>query len=441
MSELKISIDELGPDNLITKATSVFFNRSGGFEVFKYAGAISAVAIATDRKISMLFPFGRVYPNLWILILGNSSIAGKSTTFDEYIQILNQANTNSTRLSDAFSREVLPQSLQLNPHRYMFAAEIAGLLAAIHKKNGHLAGLQDELAYLFDSPDVYQKELTKAIYRAEEIFINTFWCTTFERFEEVVEPTDLSGGLLARLLIFHTEGKGTVIPLTRATRDDFINVQDLIDHLSKISEMVQKFAFLEIEMSNQCYQAYNYWQDKAFDNAKTDIELTLIARLRSYIFKLAMVYYCGSEQFLTDAEREYQNQSGDGIKWRQPEEKAVTISGSLTMPDRYFNIALKHVSEYFIPMSLKVLTEAIEHNPNNMMQKVKKLLCNAADHQLTRSEILQKISGRLSARELNDILDLLEEDGKIFTEIDNSPDSRGRPKRTQIIKYLAPEGI
>lgn len=432
MSELKIGLE---PDNFVQMCVDTFFKKSGGFEEFKYAGAIATLAIATERRISMPLNFATVFPNAWLLFLGESSSAGKSTTFNEYTNLLNRTGIGS-EFSQVFSKEVLPQALETEAKRYIFQTEVAGLLAGIHRKGGHLAGLQDELAFLYDCPDTYTKELTKSTHRATNIFINCLWCTTLERFEETTEPSDLSGGLMARFLIFNTTGAGKIIPITIAEERTENGIQLLADRLQQINRTARLFRDLRLIPSEASLEKYNAWHTKFISSGRTSDETTLIARLRIYAIKLAMLYYVGSVDFLKDAETEYTKATSGNLIFSRPGEKAEAFRGSLTVPDRYFDLSMEQVAGFFFETMSTALVQAVEYNSQNNITKVLRLLQKAPNQTLTRSEVMRKVSGRLPAKELNDLLDMLEDEGEIWTEFDNSLDKRGRQKNTQIISLI-----
>jgi hypothetical protein len=341
-------------------------------------------------------------------------------------------------MANEFSKEVIPQALAAEPHRYIFNPEVSGLLAGIHKTNGHLAGLQDDLSFLYDNPDRYTKQLTKAEYEAHDVFINALWCTTPLRFQENTEPGDLQGGLLARFLLYCPQEKPTYVPVTLATCDTEETVQKIAVRLKQIADMIARFRTIYMVPSQKALDVFNQWmQDDLYsDKATGDTESTLIGRLRTYVFKLSIIYYIGSDAFLKDAEEAYNHSIQGNLTFSRPREQPEVFQAGMTIPDVYFFEAMEHIRGYFLPTSSTALDEATEYNTQNSLQKILRLLKKAPGQRLTRSQLMQKISGRITAKELNDLVDLCEDEGIAIREYDNSKDSRGRQKNTEIIILL-----
>ncbi|MEA2034836.1 MAG: hypothetical protein U9N40_05035 [Euryarchaeota archaeon] len=434
MPELKIDLEQ---DNFVCQYIDTFHTKAGGYSEFRHAAAVTLLGIATDRRIRMELSFGTVIPNIWTLFLGESSIAGKSTVYDEARDILTRADMG-TAMANEFSKEAIPQALAAEPHRYIFNPEVSGLLAGIHKTNGHLAGLQDDLSFLYDNPDRYTKQLTKAEYEAYNIFINALCCTTPLRFQENTEPGDLQGGLLTRFLLYCPQKKPLYVPVTIATHNIEEAVHRIAVQLKQIAEMIARFKTIYMFPSQKALDAFNQWmQDDLYsDNATGDTESTLIGRLRTYVFKLSIIYYIGSEAFLKDAEKVYNTCLQGNLTFSRPSKNTEVFQAEMSIPDVYFFEAMKHVRGYFLPTSSTALDEATEYNTQNNLQKILRLLKRAPRQRLTRSQLMQKISGRITAKELNELVDLCEDEGIVMREYDNSTDARGRQKHTEIIVLL-----
>lgn len=438
MPELK----ELLPEcNFITDYTRAHLLKSGGHREFKHAAAVTLLSIAADRRIQIPLSFGDVYTNVWGLILGLSSISGKSTAFDEMKEILKSAAIGE-KLPDTFSREALIECLADTPQAYILNDEVDRLLRDMKKAGGYLNGFSADLCTYYDNPDQIKKQLTKrgngqASYEIFDLYISLLWGTTPANFERAADPSDLESGLMARLLLYKPEGAPEYIDVStnQGFRDDLTQIAK---RLKQIFESVHQFQTLQMKPSEKSLKAYNDWQRKYRNDILKQSEgaLTLSGRLRVYCFKLAALYYLGSPEFISDAENLYNSQIGGNLHFESTTGKPEVFLGVLEIPDLYFEIAMQHVRDYFMQVSCKALTETIEMNTTNSANAVINALKKAAEMTLTRSQLLRRLAKYIHAAELDRLIDLLEDEAIISRQFDNEPDKRGRRRNTEIITLI-----
>jgi len=98
---LKIEIPEnprfktnLEPDNFIQEFIRYGETVTDSYQDYWFAGGISCLSIAVNRNVVIKLRQGAIYPNVWINILGLSSLARKSTAIDKTDLTIAAANIN-----------------------------------------------------------------------------------------------------------------------------------------------------------------------------------------------------------------------------------------------------------------------------------------------------------------------------------------------------------
>lgn len=447
MPVLDINLEE---DNFISQYVSTFMQQSSGHPEFKYGCAVTALSIAVDRRVFVPLKHATkrlkkgIVPNVWMLLIGQSSSSGKTTCFDELNDLIQSAGIGH-QMPNTFSRESLSEILCETPICYYLNDEIAGLLKDIHKNGGYLSGLSDELCKLYDNPGKYYKRLTQKKggqneFVAENISISFLGATTPLNFKNSVEPGDLESGLLARYLISAPTGTPEYQPVELATVENMDDLRDLTDRYKEIWDSIHLFQNLIFKPSARALTAYNEWQKAEVEKVASggDDSQTLNARLRDYSFKLACLYYIGSQQFRTDARREYESlkKSGGNLTFMgDPVQESVYLA-EFEIPDKYFVEGMKHTRQYFIPTSTRLLGDTIQQNDNNHANSIINVLKRAPEHTLSRSELLRKLSRYIHAAELDRLIQLLRDELIIATSIDHSIDKNGRARNTTVITLI-----
>lgn len=178
----------------LTKAPSLYHLATG----------LACLSVACGSRISW-WTFGNqeVWPNLYILLLGDSGV-GKTTASNIGTNMLRHAIPGAI-LADNFSAEALIKSLVEHPSSMVYAEEFATLLASSKKEfNG---GTRELLTQLYDSRDTY--EIIRAtrdaggnqmIYRPS---LGLFGGSTVVWLTKHLAEVDFQTGFMARVLMFH----------------------------------------------------------------------------------------------------------------------------------------------------------------------------------------------------------------------------------------------
>ncbi|MCK9327767.1 MAG: YfjI family protein [Bacteroidales bacterium] len=442
MPELNCNLPDT---HFVRRFTDLWQTRAGGHPEFKHAAAVTILSIVADRRVQMDLTFGTIYPNAWSLILGESSSSGKSTTLEK---VESMTGKRFFPLPKTFSREGFVQALADHPRAYYSNGEIGGLLAGMHRTNSYLAGMSEDLCAYYDCPASTPRRLAGKKKEEAEIVISDMYisflgATTPQNFESHVQPGDLEGGLLARFLIYRPQAAPEYVAVGNATGNKTLS--DELDALNaqfgEICETVKRFNTLWFTFSANAFDAYNAWQREFFKNNAEESAYDRIVngRMRAYAFKLAALYYIGDTGFVPDA-RAAMTQSAKerphGATFDENGEVLSCFGATLEVPDVFFFEALANVREYFIPVAAALYQATLQANSASEISQLVHTLEKAPGKALSRSALLQNLPRSIKARELETLMTILEDEGRVEVYEEKSTDRLGRVKSKTLYRLI-----
>lgn len=282
---MQTSLEQKRSEAFIDKYVEYASKKTDAPTEYHYAIALSLLSTVTCRNYIADFQHGMMYPNLWIILLGKSSLDRKSTAMNIGKKLLPAA---VRRIPEEFSPEALIASLSLNPHGIMVRDEFSGFLSAL--KREYMLGTKDFFCILYDCPDYYTRTLKSTTYRLKNIYFNILSGTTFSSISEHLSDEDLKSGYGARYLFCIGEKsiwKGIELRKT----EDITTSQEL----RRILGMIYSF-FLTHQtkaiFSNEVLDRYNLWlfelENKRGNSDATDL-IPFYTRIGVSVLKIAML--------------------------------------------------------------------------------------------------------------------------------------------------------
>jgi hypothetical protein len=135
--------------------------KSRGDAAWQYfeAGAFIALSSLLSGVVKLPTSFGIIIPNLWFMLLADTTLTRKSTAMDMAMDMLLSVDPDAVLATDG-SIEGLLTSVSTRPGRpgIFWRDEFSGLLDAIRKKD-YLAGMIETLTKLYDGK--YQKRVLR----------------------------------------------------------------------------------------------------------------------------------------------------------------------------------------------------------------------------------------------------------------------------------------
>jgi len=209
------------------------------------AAIILSAILAANIKLDT--SYGNMVPNLWGLILGDSTLTRKTTAMRMAMDLLHEVDDEAILATDG-SAEGLLTGLSLRPNRasIFYKDEVAGFFHSINRKD-YLAGMPETLTQLYDVPQTYTRLLRKETIRISSPVFIFFGGGIKDRvYQEVGEQYILSG-FLPRFLVVTGDADLEQIRRTGpATHSTDLERARMITRLADMREAYQRIVTMNI---------------------------------------------------------------------------------------------------------------------------------------------------------------------------------------------------
>jgi len=148
---------------------------------------------------------GQIVPNLWGLLLGESTITRKTTSMRLAVEFITGMEREMVVATDGTSEGIMAGlSARPNKASMFYKDEVSGLFDSIRKKE-YMAGMSEALTSLYDAPPFFKRTLsTRNIVIEHPSFI--FLCGGVpDRIYASTNESFVSSGLLPRFLVSYGE--------------------------------------------------------------------------------------------------------------------------------------------------------------------------------------------------------------------------------------------
>jgi len=240
---------------------------------------IATVGIALGNRCHLPFGDSRIYPNIWMIILGNSSISRKTTSMNIGKRLLNEV-CPETIFPNEFSTERIQGLLENRPAGCFFFSEFIALTGLLQRD--YMSGAKGFLADLFDSPFSYKRETERKTISIKNPAISIVSATTQSWFMERMRESDLLGRFLPRFLMITPEKKRTMIALPPEA--DKEKRHALVKELREILSMEGVFS-----ISQEAKKYFEDWYRILMELPVTSRTDAFVNRLQVYALKFAMI--------------------------------------------------------------------------------------------------------------------------------------------------------
>jgi hypothetical protein len=341
------------------------------------AAAISLLSVTVQRKACIRMAQSVIFPNVWIFLLGPSTISRKSTVIKTVADIA-QFIAAEQALPESFSTEALIEELADKPKSYLFKDEAAGLLSAMQKK--YLADLKDLLCDIYEGRNFHRKlrksqRKDRTQFIIHEPYVNILCATTPDRFKESTELVDLTSGWLVRFLYIyptHRQKRKAFAPMDEKSRTLY---NDNLRRLRSVHEYFLNSPELEFRLSMEALPVFQAWQlqregEMMESDSTSDTELAIFGRLVPYVLKLAMLFKVGSTGFVQEIEE------------RPPALRSEPVEIELS----HVQEAIRMMDEYFLPTALKIVRMVEMEGSKNIQNRI--------------VAVLERYGGRVRRRDL-----------------------------------------
>lgn len=201
---------------------------------YHQGGAFIILSSLLAGNVSLPTAFGRIIPNLWFMILADTTLTRKSTAMDIATDLLIEVDSDIVMATDG-SIEGLMQGLSTRPGRpSMFLRdEFSGLLEQITKKD-YYAGMAEVLTKLYDGK-LQKRMLRKETIEVRDPVLIVFAGGIRTRVQQLLKFDHISSGFIPRFLFLTAESDASrVRPLGPPTDLDTSGREALIDTMTEL---------------------------------------------------------------------------------------------------------------------------------------------------------------------------------------------------------------
>lgn len=211
-------------------------SKTDAAEQYHQAGAYTILSSLICESVMLETSVGNIIPNLWFMLLGDTTLTRKTTAMSMAMRLLNGVYEEALMATDA-SIEGLLTELQNRPGRtsLFLRDEFSGMLDAMARKD-YYAGMVEMLAKLYDG------ERQKRILRKETIDVQNPRFIIFaggikSRILELFNLNLVINGFIPRFIFITAEAdKANYRPMTAPTKGQEVVSSELLKELSEIRE-------------------------------------------------------------------------------------------------------------------------------------------------------------------------------------------------------------
>lgn len=261
--------------------------------------ALAVISVALNRKIYLPYSANNIYPNLYVVLIGKSTIMRKSVSLNLARSLIYDFNKDLILPND-FTQEGFFEHLKEFPKGIIVWSEFGGFLQKSTKS--YMAGTKEFLTDAFDCPIYLNKKLAgKKIFEVENPYINIITATSMEWFIGNITEGDIKGGFLGRFVY---------IPALPSDKDKWfafppIPNQNVVNHLlvklKRISELNGQMGLTE-EAKDLCTKWLKNHEDELCKLSDDKGISGFYGRLADYILKFAILYEISSTSNLVISE-------------------------------------------------------------------------------------------------------------------------------------------
>ena len=354
--------------------------------------------------------YGTVHPNLWGLVLGDSTLTRKTTAMKMGMSLVEEVDKDRLLATDA-TAEGLLSGLAGRPNQVsvFFRDEISGFFDSIRRKD-YMAGLPEIMTQLYDVPSIFSRKLRKETITVSSPVFIFFGGGIKERTYSLISEQMITSGFIPRFLTVSGETDLSRIRRTGPAVASAIEARgSIIERLQKLYETYNQLGEFtlagqtvvsvpqqtEALLSEDAWQRYGDIEETMWRTANeaviSDLALPTYERISRSLLKMAM---------LVAAIR------------REPSD------GVLEVFDTDVQIAAKYVQKW-LPCTVELLANSGQSTTQRLLDNI--LGAIRKEPGILRGKVMQHY--HLSKREMDEVQSTLEDRGQIRIE------TRGKAKQ------------
>lgn len=207
---------------------------------FHDLGAFILLSAAVSNSVRLETSYGIMVPNLWGLILGDSTLTRKTTAMRMVIDLIMSMDRDLILATEG-SSEGLLTGLQERPNKtsIFYKDELSGFFDSINRKD-YLAGMPETLTALYDVPPVFMRRLRKETIRVESPVFIFFGGGVRDKVYDAVTEDYVLSGFLPRFLIVSGDTEPERLRRTGPANDNGIAKRAIV--VNEVANLFENYA-------------------------------------------------------------------------------------------------------------------------------------------------------------------------------------------------------
>lgn len=364
---------------------------------YHQAGAFIILSSLLAGPIKLPTSFGTIIPNIWFMILADTTLTRKTTAMDLAMDIITEIDPDAMMATDG-SIEGLFSALQFRPGRpsIFLRDEFSGLIEQMTRKD-YYAGMAETLTKLYDGK--YQKRvLRRDIIEVKDPVLIIFAGGIRERILQLLSYEHVASGFLPRFVFITAEsdlsrlrplgpptdttleGRSKFIQQLTLLHSHFTSPQTIIVHDKTLAAPAEWGA----NLTDAAWNLYNHYETKmmkaALETKIPDLMTPMFDRLSKSGLKAALLL------------------------------AALRMEDKLVVTAEDINKAFYYV-EYWRSCTLEIIENIGRTTSERLVQNILRSLRKNDANGMTRSEMMQR--WHMNARDAEQVLMTLEQRGEI----------------------------
>lgn len=305
------------PDNdtFVTRYKDWAIQATDAIPDFHDLSAFIALSAIVANSVRLHTSNSILVPNLWGLILGDSTLSRKTTAMRMAVMDILMTIDQELILATDGSAEGLLTGLteRNNKTSVFYRDEVSGFFESINRRD-YLAGLPETLTHLYDVPPVYTRRLRKEVIRIESPIFIFFGGGVRDRVYESLREEYVLSGFLPRFLV--VSGDTDYDSLKRTGPPSNAGQQAHAQLISQMADLKEMYATdvptniggervmfpprITAEPTQAAWGHYGDIEDKMLRTAKEssipDLALPTFERMSRSLFKMSLIIAAQRQQ-------------------------------------------------------------------------------------------------------------------------------------------------
>lgn len=294
-TEKMLSLDE---SHIVNKVVRYISSLSDTYVEYQISGALWLLSALAGDKLVMRLKQQTLQTNLWIFVLGLSSISRKTTTMDKISQMY-EVVTGEDVYNDDYSAEGYLEILQENPRSNFIRDEAASLLAKYNRK--HNDGIYSMECSIYDGKSTRKtlssgRDKKPKVVSVKDPCVTHFYATTPDKLVSTLDYDGVTSGYAPRFMFAYPRYARERKPLEFESSEDIDAWGELMVSIKQLHALCTSLKETPITAAPGVMEYYNEVMFKLEDEIAemdNDILSTAFQRAQVHVLKIAMLLEFG----------------------------------------------------------------------------------------------------------------------------------------------------